>query len=310
MSSTIIYLLFFLLFNAPHRFIGSHTTVRNGYSCVPVALTDGLDIRVNTAVKKIKYHKDGVEVTAENLKTDNSSVTYKADIVLCTLTLGILKLAVSPMSQNQENVVQFDPPLPDWKQTAIQRLGFGNLNKVILCFDHIFWESSTNLFGHVGSTTSSRGELFLFWSISQSPVLLALVAGQAAAIMENVSDDVIVGRCIAVLKGIYGVSAVPQPKETVVTRWRADPYARGSYSFVSVGSSGADYDLLAAPVQSGPKDMARLFFAGEHTIRNYPATVSTKHSKIFSIDVAYDLLIAEQFDQQFSGARCIFEWTT
>jgi hypothetical protein len=41
-------------------------------------------------------------------------------------------------------------------------------------------------------------------------VLLALVAGEAAAIMENVSDDVIVGRCIAVLKGIFGNSAVPQ----------------------------------------------------------------------------------------------------
>ena len=37
--------------------------------------------------------------------------------------------------------------------------------------------------------------------IVQAPVLLALVAGEAAAIMENVSDDVIVGRCIAVLKG-------------------------------------------------------------------------------------------------------------
>lgn len=65
---------------------------------------------------------------------------------------------------------------------------------------------------------SSAGELFLFWSISQSPVLLALVAGQSAAIMENVSDDVIVGRCIAVLKGIFGNAAVLQPKETVVTR--------------------------------------------------------------------------------------------
>lgn len=41
-------------------------------------------------------------------------------------------------------------------------------------------------------------------------MLLALVAGEAAAIMENVSDDVIVGRCIAVLKGIFGNTAVPQ----------------------------------------------------------------------------------------------------
>ena len=46
-------------------------------------------------------------------------------------------------------------------------------------------------------------------------MLLALVAGEAAAIMENVSDDVIVGRCIAVLKGILGTTNVPTPKETV-----------------------------------------------------------------------------------------------
>lgn len=272
------------------EFIGNHTTVRNGYSCVPIALTEGLDIRVNTAVKSIKYFSGGVEVVAENLKTNTSSVTYKADLVLCTLTLGVLKVSISPLSADQENAVQFQPPLPEWKQQAIQRLGFGNLNKVVLCFDRIFWDPNTNLFGHVGSTTASRGELFLFWSISASPVLLALVAGQSAAIMENVSDDVIVGRCIAVLKGIFGNTSVPQPKETVVTRWRADPWARGSYSFVSVGSSGSDYDLLAAPVTppnphpkanngsmddsaDDSKDMPRLFFAGEHTIRNYPATV-------------------------------------
>ena len=62
--------------------------------------------------------------------------------------------------------------------------------------------------------------------LSKAPVLLALVAGEAAAIMENDSDDVIVGRCIAVLKGIFGDANVPMPKETVVTRWRADPWSR------------------------------------------------------------------------------------
>lgn len=150
--------------------------------------------------------------------------------------------------------------------------------------------------------------MFLFWSITQSPVLLALVAGQAAAIMENVSDDVIVGRCIAVLKGIFGGSVVPQPKETVVTRWRADPWARGSYSFVSVGSSGSDYDLLAAPVTPGnanepnSSEMPRLFFAGEHTIRNYPATVS-------GITINYRM-IELTFSEFGTGSWCIFEWST
>lgn len=52
-------------------------------------------------------------------------------------------------------------------------------------------------------------------------------------------------------------------KTFVWNRWRADPYARGSYSFVAVGSSGTDYDLLAAPVPGAPGEN-RLFFAGKH----------------------------------------------
>lgn len=261
------------------EFTGNHLTVRNGYSCVPVALADGLDIKLNAAVSKVEYNHRGVEVKVYNPRQASQTNTYHADVVLCTLPLGVLKLSAAP-SSSQVNTVQFSPPLPDWKISAIQRLGFGNLNKVVLCFERIFWNPQANLFGHVGSTTASRGELFLFWNLYKAPVLLALVAGEAAAIMENVTDDVIVGRCIAVLRGIFGQSGVPQPKETVVTRWRADPWSRGSYSFVAVGSSGSDYDLLASPVippnaqgvsvTSGP---ARVFFAGEHTIRNYPATV-------------------------------------
>ncbi|XP_063826810.1 lysine-specific histone demethylase 1A [Ostrinia nubilalis] len=254
------------------EFTGNHLTVRNGYSCVPVALSEGLDIRLGTAVTEIEYYGPGVTVKAVNPRALNQPQTFKGDVVLCTLPLGVLKVAVANNGQNQQNFIKFDPPLPDWKVAAIKRLGYGNLNKVILCFERTFWDPSANLFGHVGTTTASRGELFLFWNLWSAPVLLALVAGEAAAVMENVTDDVIVGRCIAVLKSIFGHAAVPQPKECVVTRWRADPFARGSYSFVAVGSSGTDYDLLAAPVPGSPGDN-RLFFAGEHTMRNYPATV-------------------------------------
>lgn len=261
------------------EFTGNHLTIRNGYSCVPVALAEGLDIKLNAAVKRVEYNNRGVEVTVYNPRNPSTTNTYHADVVLCTLPLGVLKLSAAPNS-SQLNTVQFSPPLPDWKTSAIQRLGFGNLNKVVLCFERIFWNPQANLFGHVGSTTASRGELFLFWNLYKAPVLVALVAGEAAAIMENVTDDVIVGRCIAVLRGIFGQSGVPQPKETVVTRWRADPWSRGSYSFVAVGSSGSDYDLLASPVipptaqgVSVTKGPARVFFAGEHTMRNYPATV-------------------------------------
>lgn len=35
--------------------------------------------------------------------------------MLCTLPLGVLKIAVASNGQNQQNFVKFDPPLPDWK---------------------------------------------------------------------------------------------------------------------------------------------------------------------------------------------------
>uniref|UniRef100_A0A8C2HZ24 Lysine-specific histone demethylase 1A n=1 Tax=Cyprinus carpio TaxID=7962 RepID=A0A8C2HZ24_CYPCA len=274
------------------EFTGSHLTVRNGYSCVPVALAEGLDIKLNTAVRQVRYTSSGCEVIAVNTRSTTQTFIYKCDAVLCTLPLGVLK--------QQPPAVQFVPPLPEWKTAAVQRMGFGNLNKVVLCFDRVFWDPSVNLFGHVGSTTASRGELFLFWNLYKAPILLALMAGEAAGIMENISDDVIVGRCLAILKGIFGSSAVPQPKETVVSRWRADPWARGSYSYVAAGSSGNDYDLMAQPITPGPaipgasQPVPRLFFAGEHTIRNYPATV---HGALLS-----GLREAGRIADQFLGA--------
>jgi len=87
------------------------------------------------------------------------------DAVLCTLPLGVLKQITSLNPNASEsgkaanNMVEFTPPLPEWKLSAIQRLGFGNLNKVVLCFERIFWDPNSNLFGHVGSTTASRGSL-------------------------------------------------------------------------------------------------------------------------------------------------------
>ena len=41
------------------EFSGSHMTVRNGYSCLPKALAEGLDIRLNTAVRHVRYNRTG-----------------------------------------------------------------------------------------------------------------------------------------------------------------------------------------------------------------------------------------------------------
>lgn len=107
------------------RSFAPYLAVRNGYSCVPVALSEGLDIRLNIATRAVRYGPNGVEVWAAPSRSPHTNHTvYKADAVLVTLPLGVLKASSPPSG------VAFNPPLPDWKAQAIQRLGFGNLNKV------------------------------------------------------------------------------------------------------------------------------------------------------------------------------------
>ncbi len=65
---------------------------------------------------------------AVNTRSTTQTFIYKCDAVLCTLPLGVLK--------QQPPAVQFVPPLPEWKTAAIQRMGFGNLNKVVLLQKH------------------------------------------------------------------------------------------------------------------------------------------------------------------------------
>lgn len=66
----------------------------------------------------------GVEIITQSTTKAAISTTqsFKGDVVLITLPLGVLKA--------MPETVQFHPPLPEWKTKAIDRMGFGNLNKV------------------------------------------------------------------------------------------------------------------------------------------------------------------------------------
>lgn len=55
---------------------------------MPIALCRDLDIRLNTAVKKIKYYDGGVDVTAENLNTNNSQVIHKGEKAISSWNPG------------------------------------------------------------------------------------------------------------------------------------------------------------------------------------------------------------------------------
>jgi lysine-specific histone demethylase 1 len=114
-----------------------------------------------------------------------------------------------------------------------------------------------------------RGRFYLFWNCiktSGKPVLIALMAGSAAHQAEQESNDRLVEEVTGRLAKIFAPKRIPHPSEVIITRWKRDPFARGSYSYVGANTQPGDYDVMAQPC--GP-----IHFAGEATCGTHPATV-------------------------------------
>ncbi|KAJ6317442.1 hypothetical protein OIU76_013059 [Salix suchowensis] len=217
----------------PYDMGGYHCFLPGGNGRLVQALAENVQILYEKTVHTIMHGSDGVRVIA-------GSQVFEGDMVLCTVPLGVLK----------SGSIKFIPELPQRKLDGIKRLGYGLLNKVAMLFPYMFWETDLDTFGHLTDNTSSRGEFFLFYSyatVAGGPVLIALVAGEAAHTFESMPPTDAVTQVIQILKGIYepqGIT-VPEPIQTVCTRWGSDPFTLGSYSNVAVGASGDDYDILA-----------------------------------------------------------------
>ncbi|XP_073003340.1 lysine-specific histone demethylase 1 homolog 2 isoform X1 [Typha latifolia] len=240
----------------PYEMGGDHCFLAGGNWRLINALCDGVPILYRKTVTRIEHGDECVQVMVAG------GQVFQADMVLCTVPLGVLK------SGN----IKFDPEMPIRKLEAIGRLGFGLLNKVAMVFPYVFWGEELDTFGCLRNERRKRGEFFLFYSyhtVSGGPVLIALVAGEAAVTFEKTDPVVSLHGVLSILRGIFSPKGVhvPDPIQTICTRWGSDPLCHGSYSHVRVGSSGGDYDILAESVGE------RVFFAGEATSRQYPATM-------------------------------------
>ncbi|KAF2835533.1 hypothetical protein M501DRAFT_941902 [Patellaria atrata CBS 101060] len=255
-----------------NEFEGFHSEMVGGYQQVPRGLwrlPTSLDVRFNKNVKVIRYCANSRNEVTTSVECEDGDI-FEADEIVVTASLGVLK----------SDGLRFEPPLPEWKQGAIERLGFGLLNKVILVYDTAFWEEHRDMFGLLNDATSQqslsqsdysshRGRFYLFWNCiktSGQPTLVALMAGNAAFDTEVTDDKTLIRDVTDRLSRMFPSKKVPWPSEAIVTRWRKDRFARGSYSYMGPRAQSGDYDAMAQPV-------GHLHFAGEATCGTHPATV-------------------------------------
>lgn len=229
---------------------GDEVVFPDGYDILPSRLAEGIDVRFDHVVTRVTWGPDGVTV-------ETSRGALKADTAVITVPVGVL--------QSDDFVI--DPPLPAEVAEPLSRLRMNAFEKVFLRFPHRFWDDCVYAVRQQGPEGAWWHSWYDLTALHDVPTLLTFAAGPAAIETRTWSDDEVAASVLAQLRRLYG-DHVPEPTQVVVTRWQDDPFTRGSYAYMAVGSVTADHDALATPVGGV------LHLAGEATWTNDPATVT------------------------------------
>lgn len=237
-------------FDSDAELVGDDVLLPAGFRAIPEFLAAGLSVRTGQVVTRIAWSTSAVTVRT-------GSETFQADHVVVTLPLGVLNSAA----------VQFDPALPADKLTAIDSLGMGVFDKCYLRFPEVFWPDTDWMTYVPGPEHYGEWEQWLNLArATGQPILLGFNAAGFGRALEKLGDSEIVAGAMRTLRTVFGPD-IPDPLDHQITRWSADPYARGSYSFNKIGSRPKMRDHLAASIDG------RVHFAGEATSRDSFGTV-------------------------------------
>ncbi|XP_038683948.1 polyamine oxidase 2-like [Tripterygium wilfordii] len=226
---------------------GGHGLMVRGYLPVINTFAKGLDIRLDHRVTKVIRRHNGVKVIVED------GQVFMADATIIAVPLGVLK----------SKSIKFEPKLPEWKEEAIDELGIGIENKIILHFEKVFWPN-VEFLGVVAGTSYGCSYFLNLHKATGHSVLVYMPAGQLAKDIEKMSDEAAANFAVMQLKKI--LPDATEPIQFLVSRWGSDINTLGSYSYDKVGKPHEHYERLRIPIDN-------LFFAGEATSSKYPGSV-------------------------------------
>ena len=254
---------------------GKQFRIGNGNDALMKWLRDGLDpdrceVRLSTVAHSVQWKRGSTRV--ECRAGDGAELpTLSARSVIITLPLAVLKAGA----------LKFDPALPA-KQRAMAKLETGQVFKIVLRFREAFWDEPEFLKERRQHNTANGAgvnflhapgtEVPLWWTAApvRAPIITGWVGSVRAEALLAEEPQSRVERCLVALSDVLAV-----PRREIESQldawlshdWRADPFARGAYSYIGVGGIGAPR-TLGRPVND------TLFFAGEATNGEQIGTVA------------------------------------
>jgi len=240
---------------------GVNWRVVEGYGTVIAAHAAPLAVELDCPVRTI-------DRGGRRLRVETARGAIAADAAIVAVPSAILA---------QEALV-FAPALPQ-KTEAAAGLPLGLDDKLFLSLAHAEeFEQDSRLFGRTDRSGTATYHLRPFGR----PMIEAYFGGALADELETGGAAAFVDFAVGELVGLLGSAFARRVKLLDLHCWRADPFARGSYSYALPGK--ADYRaVLAAPVDG------RLFFAGEACS---PRDFSTAHGAALSGIAAAEQVLA------------------
>ena len=222
--------------------------VEDGYGALIARAAEGVPVELNTPVERIVWSPSGVRVmTAKG--------TVEAAAAIVTASTDVLA----------GDVIEFDPPLPLWKQEAFAAVPLGRANKAGLRLDQKALgdveEQSIAVQIAPGTMIGLRLRPF---GRSLADVYLA---GPMCAALEVEGEPAMIEAAVGALEAVLGSQTRRQITGTIASNWTSEPYIRGAYAAARPGCADKRGDL-GVPIEG------RLFFAGEATS---PEFFSTAH---------------------------------
>jgi monoamine oxidase len=215
---------------------------QGGYGPLLEFLANDSTVQLNTVVQAIRWKRSSVEVRGAFRGEPWSAWAPRAVI---TVPIGVL------------------PSLVKEKRAALAKLESGPVVRVALAFREAFWEKR-----HPGVAFfhSPDAPFPTFWTPlpMHSPLITCWAGGPKAARLAGSSEKALLNAALASVRSVMG--NIDEPRAFLLHDWQADPFARGGYSYVRVGGTGAR-GKLAEPLDE------TLYFAGEATDTEQSGTV-------------------------------------
>ncbi|MCY7413413.1 MAG: FAD-dependent oxidoreductase [Salinibacterium sp.] len=163
---------------------GGDALLDGGYVTLVDSLADGLDVRLGWQVAEILHDESTVIVRS------TTGAELRAAAAVITLPVGVLA----------SGKVQFSPPLPKSKDSALAALPSGLLDKLWLTFDDVFWNPDVDVINFIDPDNPG---LWAQWVNGHrafgTPTLLGFNSSSVARTVAGWSDDEVVASAMSAL---------------------------------------------------------------------------------------------------------------